>query len=235
LAGLLGRIFRSFPLNESHSVIVPGATYAPWLADAAFLSVYKVIRKNTLVDIYRCYELWQLTLHTRHLVGNILEVGVWRGGTGCLLASAAPESIVYLCDTFKGVPKASVADSSYRGGEHCTPETYVKDLLKNLDLHNAAILKGVFPEETGNQCASDTFRLVHIDVDVYQSAKDVLSWAWPRVCTGGVVIFDDYGFSSCDGVTQLVNEQRHQQDRVTLHNLNGHAILVKLDSSFSGR
>ena len=28
------------------------------------------------------------------------------------------------------------------------------------------------------------FRLVHIDVDVYQSAKDVFEWAWPRLVGG---------------------------------------------------
>jgi len=57
-----------------------------------------------------------------HLPGDILEVGVWRGGTGVLLAarsqSAGSAKAVYLCDTFAGVVKASELDGAYRGGEH---------------------------------------------------------------------------------------------------------------------
>jgi O-methyltransferase len=50
---------------------------------------------------------------------------------------------------------------------------------------------------------------------------------WPRLSPGGVVVFDDYGFSACPGVTKLVDEQRMRDDRLVLHNLNGHGILVK--------
>jgi O-methyltransferase len=64
-------------------------------------------------------------------------------------------------------------------------------------------------------------------VDVYQSAKDVLEWCWSRLSPGGVVLFDDYGFPACPGVRQLVDEQYGRSDRLVIHNLNGHAILVK--------
>ena len=49
-------------------------------------------------------------------------MGTWRGGTGALLAKSAMlsgmDEKVYLCDTFKGVVKASEDDSVYVGGEH---------------------------------------------------------------------------------------------------------------------
>jgi O-methyltransferase len=35
---------------------------------------------NTFVDVYRLYELWQVLEQVAHLDGDILEVGVWRGG-----------------------------------------------------------------------------------------------------------------------------------------------------------
>ena len=40
-------------------------------------------------------------------------------------------------------------------------------------------------------------------------------------------MFDDYGFPACPGVTKLVDEQRGLSDRMVLHNLNGHGIVVK--------
>jgi O-methyltransferase len=71
------------------------------------------------------------------------------------------------------------------------------------------------------------FRLCHCDVDVYQSAKDVFDWVWPRLAPGGVIVFDDYGFPACPGVTKFVDEQRLLDDRLVVHNLNGHGIVVK--------
>lgn len=46
--------------GDGYEQIFPGATYAPWVTDDIFLSVYDAIKDNTLVDKYRCYELWQL-------------------------------------------------------------------------------------------------------------------------------------------------------------------------------
>jgi len=86
-------------------------------------------------------------------------------------------------------------------------------------------LKGVFPEATGARMDGAAIKLCHIDVDTYQSAKDVFMWVWPRLVTGGVVIFDDYGFWGCEGVTTAVNELR--ASHFTLHNLNGHALVLK--------
>lgn len=53
--------------------------------------------------------------------------------------------------------------------------------------------------------ADATEETVHrLIVDVYQSAKDIVEWAMPRLTRGGVVVFDDYGFRNCEGVTTLV-------------------------------
>ena len=77
-----------------HSDLRIGATYSPWLSDKEFLNAYAAVRDYTLVDIYRCYELWDLAKQSAAVEGSILEVGVWRGGTGCLLALAAPAKAV---------------------------------------------------------------------------------------------------------------------------------------------
>jgi O-methyltransferase len=63
---------------------------------------------------------------------------------------------------------------------------------------------------------------------VYESAKQVTEWVWPRLASGGVIVYDDYGFPTCEGVTNLVNEHLQGRGALTLHNLNGHAVVVKL-------
>lgn len=101
-------------------------------------------------------------------------------------------------------------------------------MRKDLEIDNINILEGVFPEETGNKIAEKTFRFCHIDVDVYDSAKDILTWIWGRTVIGGIIVFDDYGFVTCSGIKALVNEQKAFKDRLVVHNLNGHAIIIKL-------
>ncbi len=216
----------------------PSANYTPWQGDEFFMKIYSQIKNNTLVDIYRCYELWQLVQKAQSLNSSaaILEVGVWRGGTAGIMAQQLSnfnsKTTLYLADTFKGVAKAGANDSFYRGGEHNdTSEQIVEDLLKlKVKYPYYKILKGIFPEDTAHEIkAEEKFALCHIDVDVYDSAKDILEWVWDKLIPGGVVVFDDYGFHSCTGVTKLVEQYRNYIDRQIIHNLNGHAIMIKLN------
>ena len=218
--------------SMQHQVIVPHATYSPWWTDAEFQRTLPSVQTATLVDVYRLYELWSLVGQVAGLDGDILEVGVWRGGSGCLMASRVRldggSATVYLCDTFEGVVKAGSEDNAYRGGEHAdTSAQIVSDLAARLGLSNVEILQGIFPDDTADRIESRSFRLCHIDVDVYQSARDVFEWVWDRLVPGGVVVFDDYGFYSCEGVARFVNEMAERPDLLYLHNLNGHAVLVK--------
>jgi|GEM_PF-5795519 len=137
-----------------HSRIVPTATYSPWLSDKQFLAVYEDVKEHTLVDVYRCYELWMLAKSVAQIPGSILEVGVWRGGMGAVLAAASPCKAVYLADTFHGVVKASTKDTRYRGGEHAdTSQAQVEWLLRSLHVTNFILLEGIFPEDTAHQVA----------------------------------------------------------------------------------
>lgn len=219
--------------DNAYEYIYPVGTYAPWRGDAPFLADFNTVRGHTLVNIYRCWELWTLVGETAGIDGGFLEVGVWRGGTGALIARRASligsTEPVYLCDTFAGVVKASVKDNLYTGGEHSdTSAETVSQLLASMGLRNAQLLKGIFPEETGLAIPSDQrFRFCHIDVDVYESARDVLDWVWPRLSVGGVVVFDDFGFAACRGIRDLVEEHRGASDRFVIHNLNGHGLLIK--------
>lgn len=210
------------------------SSYAPWKGDAAFQRTFAVVRDHTLVDEYRCHELWQLCGQISALeAGDLLEVGVWRGGTGCLIAErckqASPSSTVFLCDTFAGVVNAGGKDSAYVGGEHAdTSQTIVGGLVRQLGLTNVEILPGIFPDATGPGIESRRFRFCHIDVDVYESAMSTFEWVWPRLVRGGIVVFDDYGFYSCGGVTRFVDQMRGRPDRLVIYNVNGHAIVVKM-------
>ena len=217
--------------GSAYQKVRPFATYSPWLSDADFLDIYGKIRNHTLVDVYRCYELWTCAKQISNVDGNILEVGVWRGGTGILLAEAMRNSktkTVYLADTFAGVVKAGEEDKSYRGGEHSdTSLDIVQTLLDKLSVKNAEILRGIFPEETGGRIRG-RIALLHCDVDVYLSTKHIVEWCLPRLSIVAMMVFDDYGFAGCEGVTKFCNELKNAKGFRFIHNLNGHAIFIKV-------
>jgi O-methyltransferase len=58
------------------------------------------------------------------------------------------------------------------------------------------------------------FRLCHIDVDVYQSAKDVTEWIWERLVSGGIIVYDDYGGDTTPGIARYVDAQLRFNDRI---------------------
>ena len=97
-----------------------------------------------------------------------------------------------------------------------------------MKLDNAEILEGIFHDDSSRYLGRHGFRSCHVDVDVYQSASDIVDWIWDRIVTGGVMVYDDYGFAGCDGITRFVNEQATAEHRLVIHNLNGHAIVVKI-------
>lgn len=211
--------------------LVPWASYAPWRDDPDFMQVYEKVRANSLVDLYRCYELWDLCRQAETINGDILEVGVWRGATAAIIGKAASQNKgahLWLADTFGGVAKAGEKDTLYKGGEHAdTSEQGVRELLTTLSLSNFTILRGVFPEDTGGEMENAQIKFCHIDVDTYQSARDVFNWVWPRMVIGGIVVFDDYGFRGCEGVTAAVNEMKAKGIPV-IYNLNGHALIYQI-------
>lgn len=215
-----------------YEVVIPRATYAPWNSDAEFQALHEKISDSTLVDLYRCFELWQLIPQVAPLDGILIEVGVWRGGTGAIIASQAKQlgipDKVYLCDTFAGVVKAGPEDNYYQGGEHSdTSRETVEQLLGSLSLDNVEILTGIFPDDSAAAIENEKVRFCHVDVDVYESARDVVEWVLPRLVPGGLIVFDDYGFKGCAGITRYADELRAHPNLFVVHNLNGHALAIK--------
>ncbi|AWX59153.1 methyltransferase [Brevibacillus brevis] len=228
-------IHEIFPENYPYEEIKPRNDYAPWKEDELFKETYNQVENYTLVDIYRAYTLWSLVEQVSKCEeGVFIEIGVWKGGTGALIAKKAEllglNENVYLCDTFLGVVKAdSKYDTVYRGGEHNdTSEEIVRDLIENrMQLKRVNILRGVFPDDSHDKIMEKKVRLCHIDVDVYLSAAEIFDWVWERITIGGVVIFDDYGFMFTEGITKLVNQLKHRNDLLFIYNHSGQAVFVK--------
>ena len=70
---------------------------------------------------------------------------------------------------------------------------------------NTVLLPGWIPERFA-EVRDKTFCFVHIDVDLYQPTKDSIAFFYPRMQPGGIILCDDYGFTTCPGATKAVDE-----------------------------
>ncbi len=208
------------------------SNYLKHLKDKKFLKIYNKIKDITLIDILRLYELWYLIYQSNKLNDGVyLEVGAYKGGSSIIIGSALNEFNInkklFIADTFDGVAKASSKDNKYIGGEHKFTDIdfIIKNLNKN-NIENFEILKGVFPDFNSKKI-KDKIRFIHIDVDTYKSAQDIVEWSYTKLVNNGLIIFDDYGFIGCEGITKLCEEYEKDNRFIFYHNINGHCILIK--------
>lgn len=169
-------------------------------------------------------------LATRHVVrhnipGDIVECGVWRGGSmqACaktLLSLGETERDLHLFDTFEGMPPPTAEDLRRDGKS-------AEDLLaaqgKDRPIWAIASLEDVqagfeqvpYPgervhyvqgmvEDTVPQQAPERISILRLDTDWYASTKHELEYLYPRLVSGGVLLIDDYGY--WQGSRQAVDE-----------------------------
>ncbi len=225
-------LFYSDINTKKHSFIITESFYTPWKLDKKFQETLKQIKKNTKCDFYRLYNLWQLIDEVSHLNGDIIEIGVWKGGSGCLIAKKIAllnlKSKIFLCDSFTGIKKTSKKDPYFKDHQVSdTSKETVIALIKKMNLKNTKVVKGIFPDDFKNSFKNKKFAFCHLDVDSYNSTKDCYNWVWNKMVKNGVIVFDDYGYHTTEGVTNFVNKIRKNKDNFFSYNLTGQAIIIK--------
>lgn len=116
--------------------------------------------------------------------GLILEFGVWKGESINYIAEKNAESTVYGFDCFTGLPE------SWRSGfnQGCF-SCDVPSVLLNVEL-----VKGYFEDTLPNFLShhKENISFIHLDCDLYSSAKTVLTLCGDRIVTGTIIVFDEY-------------------------------------------
>jgi len=198
-----------------------------WDRDASFRKILRQI-PYTLVDPVRCYMLYQFALQASRIEGDTVEVGVYRGGTARLLAMVLQPSgrRVHLFDTFEGMPSTDPAKDEHRQGDFS--DTSLEAVKKNLEgLENVLFHPGFFPD-TAPPIATMNFSLVHVDVDIYSSVLNCCEFFYGRMVQGGMMVFDDYGFETCPGAKQGVDEFFRETRERPCYLPSGQCVVVKI-------
>jgi O-methyltransferase len=182
-----------------------GATQTVSLRDICQFSHTMVGRKR-LENIIHCLDV----IKVDGLAGDLAETGVWRGGAcilmrGYLAAWNMRDKIVWVADSFEGLPKPSMLqDLGYDLSAERVPIMAVtlEEVQENFRRYSlldgqVRFLKGWF-RDTLPVAPIDKLALLRLDGDLYESTMDALNALYHKVVPGGFVIIDDYGdFEPC--------------------------------------
>jgi O-methyltransferase len=166
------------------------------------------------------------------ILGNVAELGVFKGEFAKYINEVFPERKLYLFDTFEGFDAKDVAMDNQYGysssinGKYCNSNMQV--VLDKMRYPNNCILKkGYFPETARN--LEDWFAFVSIDVDLFQPTLAGLEYFFPRMAKDGYIFVHDYDSILYKGVKEAV----HQYDKensiryVPICDLGGSIVIIK--------
>ena len=208
--------------------------YAPWLA-SDFQRRAQSVAGNTGLTAQSLYTLVHHLGECLPLDGDVIECGVWRGGSAKLLReeilAAKADKTLHLFDSFEGMVRVDSTVDCHEVGDFAdTSLDAVKRFVTGSpDTDPAQVAQfhqGWIPETF---VGLDDLRIcfAHIDLDLYQAILDALAFVWPRLVPRGTIVFDDYGFASCPGARRAADEFFADKPESIFSLNTGQAVVVK--------
>ncbi len=204
----VGRVRRTMTYNQ--------LTSCPDM-EPAFERLYELYRPFTMTSLERMYALYKAIEHAvaRGIDGDVVECGVWKGGTAMLMASALADfgqtdRLIYLYDTYEGMVDPTGEDVDY---DDVTPRQRLNRLNMTsfgewccapLDEVRSNMARTAYPidrfvfvkgrvEQTIPRVLPEAICLLHLDTDWYASTRHELRHLYPLLGHGGALSIDDYG------------------------------------------
>lgn len=207
--------------------------------DPKFISEFETLEPNTATSIERMYALKEAVKYivSNNIVGDLVECGVWKGGSCMLIARTLLEydqndRLLWLYDTFEGMTLPTNEDIEKETG--IKGDDLLEGIEKNTDKYNMwayapedIVRKNMestkYPsdkikyirgkvEDTLNETKPKSIALLRLDTDWYESTKAEMDALYPLITSGGVLIIDDYGHfegarKAIDEYFMSINEQ----------------------------
>ncbi len=181
------------------------------LDEPDFLKAYQLSltvndwRTELNIDMrWRYYIVCWFAKMANELEGDFVECGVYKGGYSLALASylnfKETDKSFWLLDTFNGLVKEHLSPEEISSGlfEHYQNryEECYEAVKKTFEPYpNYKIIRGPVPD-TLPQCKAEKISYLSIDMNIAEPEIAAANFFWDKMVTGGIVILDDYGFSS---------------------------------------
>jgi len=168
-------------------------------------------RAHTMIGLKRLNHLQFCVedIIKNKIEGDLIETGVWRGGATIFMRLILKEyeihnKIVYVADSFEGLPKPDPKYSVDENDKHHTFEDLkvsLEEVKNNFKLYgvlddNVKFLKGWF-KDTLKDPPFEKLSILRLDGDMYGSTWDSLTNLYDKLSVGGYLVIDDYWLLGC--------------------------------------
>ncbi len=206
--------------------VAPGTRTYPPDFDEELIALCERVRPYTLTSPERIVALRDAVRHVVRagIPGDVVECGVWRGGSMMVVALTlvelgALDRDLHLFDTFTHMPFPGDEDVDLYGqpAAEVYEEAAAAEAFRYLPLDEvkAALAGTGYPvermhfvaglvEDTIPAAAPERIALCRLDTDWYRSTKHEMEHLFPRIVPGGFLLVDDYGHFM--GAKQAVDE-----------------------------
>ena len=222
LARVSAATYGDFPISDDYKL---------WREDKQFLDDFNRMSPGNPYSQDRKWNLREYVKLSNALPGDLAECGCYVGTAAFFMAQASDHGKLYLFDSFQGLSDPDETDKNidvdvmpWSAGDLRTTEATLRDNLSRYD--SIVVLPGWIPERF-KDVADLQFRVVHIDVDLYQPTRDSLEFFYPRLVKGGVIVMDDYGFKTCPGATRAAEALASANGIRILHLATGQGVITK--------
>ena len=198
--------------------------------DKAFVDDYLRLVPGNRRSFERKYAVAQLVRGLKHVPGDLAECGVYNGATAYFMAKAT-EAVgiprpLHLFDSFAGLSAPGAEDGTYwAAGALAICEEAARANLEGLP--NIFFYRGWIPDRFA-EVADRRFAFVHIDVDLYQPTLDSLRFFYERTSSRGMILCDDYGFTTCPGARQAMHEFLADKPEEIVHLPTGQGLIIRV-------
>jgi hypothetical protein len=197
--------------------------------DERFVSDYERLVSGNRRSFERKYVVSQLVRSLKYVPGDIAECGVYNGATAYFMAKATREAgvsrSVHLFDSFSGLSRPAAEDGTYwHEGALAIPEATARQNLASFP--GVTFYAGWIPERFP-EIANREFAFVHIDVDLYEPTRDSMQFFYSRVSRGGMIVCDDYGFTTCPGARKALLEFMSDKPEEIIELPTGQGLIVR--------
>lgn len=200
-----------------------------WRDDKKFEAYYNELVGDEYHSIDRKYTVNQFLQLVKKMEGNTAECGAYKGATSFLICAFIKEytqsKTHHVFDSFEGLSKPTTKDGDYwKAGNLTASEAVCKTNLSEFDF--VKYHTGWIPDRFA-EVKEDRFCFVHIDVDLYQPTLDSITFFYERLNKGGIIMCDDYGFSTCPGAKKAMDEFFRDKTEPVIMLTTGQAFIIK--------
>jgi hypothetical protein len=132
-------------------------------------------------------------------LGDWAEFGVQKGNTARVLLDCLPtDKNIYLFDSFEGLPEDWIIENPEEANdgirEVCLAGSFFTDIIPVFNDNRAIVIKGLYNDTLPIfvRDYNTPFSIIHMDSDLYSSAKSIYKNAGHLIRKGTVLIFDDF-------------------------------------------